>query len=436
MIRAAIRPKGDRERIARRFRAAPALAALAIGLNVSVPARADDALIEGCLKAAAEVHHVPAGVLVLLISVEGGRLGAVSQNANGTVDIGPMQVNDTWLIKIAGHWGASPEDAYRALRDSFCANVEGGAWILRQALDEAHGDLWQGVALYHSHDPLHKLEYMRLVYEQAMRLKREAVREATARRCERRYWGRAVVARSSRAGAAIGSDDYTGFSLILIVVGLCILGCASWQVWHAQISRIALLAAHSEMEAIGVVTDRFRPADIAVQRAHPDRVQFGQLVRLYRNIGQEFVYPAMALVLALAGLCFLRAGNARFTRTFDLEKLMAEQAIHSRSTAAFVGRGFKLSKLRAGEPRPADAALHADEWVARYATSEKSGFDEAAARREFMRQLGGRWMGPAAASEPVRCMLAVFALQGVQRRDEAAALLGLLSEGLPTRQSR
>ena len=28
-------------------------------------------------------------------------------------------------------------------------------------------------------------------------------------------------------------------------------------------------------------------------------------------------------------------------------------------------------------------------------------------------------------------MLAVFALQGVQRRDEAAALLGLLSEGLP-----
>jgi intracellular multiplication protein IcmP len=239
------------------------------------------------------------------------------------------------------------------------------------------------------------------------------------------------VARSSHGRGAIGSDDYTGFSLILIVVGLCILGWASWHVWHAQISKIALLAAHYEMEAIGAMTDRFRPADIAVQRAHPDRVQFGQLVRLYRNIGQEFVYSAMALVLALAGLCFLGAGNARFTRTFDLEKLMTEQAIHSRSTAAFVGRGLKLSKLRAGEPRPADAALHVDEWVARYATSDKSGFDEAAARREFMRQLGGRWTGPAAASEPVRCMLAVFALQGVQRRDEAAVLLGLLSEGLP-----
>ena len=75
--------------------------------------------------------------------------------------------------------GARRLRTYRALRDSFCANVEGGAWNFRQALDEAHGDLWQGVALYHSHDPLHKLEYMRLVYEQAMRLKREAVREAT-----------------------------------------------------------------------------------------------------------------------------------------------------------------------------------------------------------------------------------------------------------------
>ena len=158
-------------------------------------------------------------------------------------------------------------------------------------------------------------------------------------------------------------------------------------------------------------------------------------MRLYRNIGQELVYPAMALVLALAGLCFLRAGNARFTRTFDLEKLMAEQAIHSRSTAAFVGRGLKLSKLRAGDPRPADAALHVDEWVARYATSEKGGFDEAAARREFMRQLGGRWTEPSAASPAVRSMLAVFALQGVQRRDEAARLLGFLSEGLPRRKA-
>jgi hypothetical protein len=169
-----VRKEGKRRRGAI---AALSGAVLAIRLVSAGPALADKAMIEGCLKAAAELHHVPAGVLVLLINVEAGRLGAVSPNTNGTVDIGPMQVNDTWVAKIAGHWGASREAAYRALRDNFCANVEGGAWILKQALDEAHGDLWEGVALYHSHAPIHKLEYMRLVYGQAMRLKRQATRE-------------------------------------------------------------------------------------------------------------------------------------------------------------------------------------------------------------------------------------------------------------------
>jgi hypothetical protein len=167
-------------RRARQLAAALSRAALVIPILGSLglaSARADEAMIEGCLRAAAELHHVPAGVLALLMRVEAGRLGEVSQNTNGTVDIGPMQVNDTWVPKIAGHWSASHAAAYRALRDNFCANVEGGAWILRQALDEAHGDLWKGVALYHSHDPVHKLEYMRLVYAQAMRLKRESARE-------------------------------------------------------------------------------------------------------------------------------------------------------------------------------------------------------------------------------------------------------------------
>jgi intracellular multiplication protein IcmP len=228
---------------------------------------------------------------------------------------------------------------------------------------------------------------------------------------------------------AIGSDDYTAFSLILIVVGLVILGWAGWKLWHPEISWVALTVAHAEMQVIGLVSDRFAQADIAVQRAHAERVQFGDLVRLYRNIGLEFLYPAMALVLALAALTFLRASNARFTRAFDLEKLMVEQAKTSRSTAAFLGRKLRLVTMRDGEPRPADAALHVSDWIARYATS-KGAFDETAARRELVRQLGGRWKGGIGASPAVRSMLAVFALQGVQRREEAAALLGLLSEGL------
>jgi hypothetical protein len=127
-----------------------------------------------CLMAAAHIYDLPPAALVIILNVEGGRLGVVSRNNNGTVDIGPMQINDTWLQKLSAHWHARMEDSFVAARDNFCANIEGGAWILRRALDEAHGDLWEGVALYHSHSEKHKLEYLHQVMTQALRLRRQA----------------------------------------------------------------------------------------------------------------------------------------------------------------------------------------------------------------------------------------------------------------------
>jgi Transglycosylase SLT domain len=110
-------------------------------------------VIRGCIDAAAAVHRLPPAVLVTLLNVERGLLGQVSSNTNRTVDIGPMQVNQIHIAAIAAHWGASAERTYRALRDSFCANVEAGAWILRRSLDEAQGDFWEGVGYYHSQTP-------------------------------------------------------------------------------------------------------------------------------------------------------------------------------------------------------------------------------------------------------------------------------------------
>jgi hypothetical protein len=64
------------------------------------------------------------------------------------------------------------------LRDDFCANVEAGSWILRQGLDEAHGDFWQGVGYYHSHDPQHKATYLQAVLKQVLRLRASVDRQA------------------------------------------------------------------------------------------------------------------------------------------------------------------------------------------------------------------------------------------------------------------
>ncbi len=174
------------------------IALLLAGLAASVPARAseyrnspvpvglgssaDDAkrIIRSCIEAAANAHGLPPTVLVILLRVEGGRLGRVSDNTNATVDIGPMQVNEIWLRKLAARWGASIPDTFLALRDNFCANLEGGAWILRQGLDEAGGNFWLGVGYYHSHAPEHKANYLRKVLQQALRLEAQAGRPALA----------------------------------------------------------------------------------------------------------------------------------------------------------------------------------------------------------------------------------------------------------------
>lgn len=163
-------------------RTALALAVLLSLIHSSARAAEKDsaAVIRGCITAAAQAHRLPPVILVVLLRVEGGSLGAVSSNTNATVDIGPMQVNQIWIPEVAAHWRASRADTYTALRDSFCANIEAGAWILRRALDEAGGDFWEGVSFYHSHKPEHKARYLQQVLKQALALQEQAVRSAAA----------------------------------------------------------------------------------------------------------------------------------------------------------------------------------------------------------------------------------------------------------------
>jgi hypothetical protein len=155
------------------------------------------ATIRSCILAAANVYREPPAVLLILLNLEGGTLGAVSENTNATVDIGPMQVNQTWIPAVATHWHASQQATFFALRDNFCANVEAGAWILRQGLDEADGDLWGGVAFYHSHTPEYQRQYLLAVLKQALRLEKSA-------HTPRRSTGRVAVANPQASDQAGG----------------------------------------------------------------------------------------------------------------------------------------------------------------------------------------------------------------------------------------
>jgi intracellular multiplication protein IcmP len=236
------------------------------------------------------------------------------------------------------------------------------------------------------------------------------------------------VARASSHQA--GGDGGAVLAFLVIIFGL---GFGCWLLWqeeHALVSSVVMRIFYAEIRFIHLFTDRFDVAGRQLLTSDPSRVKFDQLVRLGRQTGRFFLIPAIALVLTAAGVCLRYAAPARFCRSFNLEGLMREQARSFRSPAAFSGRRLGLVALREGEPRPADASLSAQEWVARWAMGEAGGFDEHRARDELMRQLGGHWLGPQNAPSHVKCMLWAIGLHLAARRADALAFLGLLSESL------
>src|SRR5690606_1472273 len=94
----------------------------------------------------------------VILDVEGGEVGKVSRNTNGTYDIGPMQINSIWLSKLQ-RFSISRDD----LLYNRCINIYVGAWILTQEYQRFGGDLGKAIAHYHSPTPKHQRRYLGLV---------------------------------------------------------------------------------------------------------------------------------------------------------------------------------------------------------------------------------------------------------------------------------
>lgn len=100
-----------------------------------------------CINQAAIAYHVPASLIISVLTVEGGDVGTASPNNNGTFDYGPMQINSIWLDKIRPY-GYTREQ----LKNDPCINVLVGAWILSTNIADSD-NLWHGVGGYHSYTP-------------------------------------------------------------------------------------------------------------------------------------------------------------------------------------------------------------------------------------------------------------------------------------------
>ena len=123
-----------------------------------------------CMVAAAAFYHLPPRVLPSIQAVEGGFVGSISRNTDGTDDLGVMQVNTLWLPALARVTRMAPEAVRDRLVADACFSIAAGAAILRTYLNEERGDLMRAVGDYHSHTPGLNRSYQALVVGAAARL--------------------------------------------------------------------------------------------------------------------------------------------------------------------------------------------------------------------------------------------------------------------------
>jgi soluble lytic murein transglycosylase-like protein len=120
-------------------------------------------IFASCLMIAAQTYSVPPAVLLGIHQIESGAPGQeVGPNDNGTYDLGPMQINSSWLPELAGQWGVSQNTARRWVRDDVCTNVGVAAWILRRHMNET-GNLARAISHYHSRTPKYGVVYRKKV---------------------------------------------------------------------------------------------------------------------------------------------------------------------------------------------------------------------------------------------------------------------------------
>lgn len=122
-----------------------------------------------CYALVSAFYHLPPYVLPSIASVEGGRLGLVSANKDGSSDLGVMQINTLWIPPLAHYTRQSEATIRLRLLYEPCFNIATAGAIVRIYLNEVNGNLPQAIGNYHSHRPIANLSYRLKVLEAMMR---------------------------------------------------------------------------------------------------------------------------------------------------------------------------------------------------------------------------------------------------------------------------
>jgi len=141
----------------------PALLLSCVTQPVAANPSAGAAPWNACFDAAARHYRLHPALLRAIARQESGmNPRAIGKNTNGTLDLGLMQINTSWLPKLS-RAGISREQ----LMDP-CTNIIVGAWVLHDAVSR-HGLSWKAVGVYHSPTPWRQRAYALKVAKHLLR---------------------------------------------------------------------------------------------------------------------------------------------------------------------------------------------------------------------------------------------------------------------------
>ncbi|KND61883.1 hypothetical protein BVER_05948 [Candidatus Burkholderia verschuerenii] len=131
------------------------VAAVALSLSLaSIAAHADD-----CFEQAGAYQGVNPLVLRAVAWRESkGDAAAINHNANGSIDIGQLQINSIHFSDLKRE--GIP---HRALMDP-CVNVFVAAWLMKQKMVK-YGNTWRAIGAYHSESPKQRDAYARSIQQ-------------------------------------------------------------------------------------------------------------------------------------------------------------------------------------------------------------------------------------------------------------------------------
>ena len=144
----------------------------------AVPVRAmredHDGRLSGCTALASVRYRLPHDALPAILFNEGGWLGAVIRNKDGSSDHGPFQVNSQWMLSVKTIFGYATEaDAAKAVTWDSCINPEVAAIILARCRRDK-GDLAKAIGCYASPTPKLAEAYIERIVNNARTLKKRA----------------------------------------------------------------------------------------------------------------------------------------------------------------------------------------------------------------------------------------------------------------------